>query len=82
MVPAGALPAPAHADRSRLSTNRARSQPITTTEPLYNTYELFQFRFMQTDPNWANFLYDAHTDTLTLLDFGAAREYKKDFIDK
>lgn len=21
--------------------------------------ELFEFRFMQTDPNWANFLYDA-----------------------
>jgi hypothetical protein len=36
---------------------------------------------MQTDPNWANFLYDESTDTLTMLDFGAARRYDKPFID-
>ncbi|PIO15488.1 hypothetical protein AB205_0042470, partial [Aquarana catesbeiana] len=24
--------------------------------------ELFQFHFMQTDPNWSNFLYDADID--------------------
>ena len=33
--------------------------------------ELFQWRFMQTDPNWGNFLYDAHSRTLHLIDFGA-----------
>ncbi|GAB5582023.1 atypical kinase COQ8B [Prionailurus iriomotensis] len=82
--------------------------------------ELFEFRFMQTDPNWANFLYDASshqlasrlkiksepsaecdvaplslqpqspdtssppkcTDTLvTLLDFGASREFGTEFTD-
>eukprot|EP00899_Mesostigma_viride_P018703 jgi/Mesvir1/26834/Mv20591-RA.4 len=43
--------------------------------------ELFQFRFMQTDPNWSNFLYDQDTDTLTLIDFGAARPYPKPFVD-
>jgi aarF domain-containing kinase len=26
--------------------------------------ELFEFRFMQTDPNWSNFLYDEKTDTV------------------
>lgn len=25
--------------------------------------ELFEWRFMQTDPNWGNFLYDADSDT-------------------
>lgn len=24
--------------------------------------ELFEFRFMQTDPNWANFFYNSDTD--------------------
>lgn len=43
--------------------------------------ELFQFRFMQTDPNWANFLYDASNDKLQLIDFGASREYSKGFMD-
>jgi predicted unusual protein kinase regulating ubiquinone biosynthesis (AarF/ABC1/UbiB family) len=37
---------------------------------------------MQTDPNWANFMYDPATDMLTMLDFGAARRYDKPFIDK
>ncbi len=43
--------------------------------------ELFQFRFMQTDPNWANFLYDGSKDRLQLIDFGASREYTKKFMD-
>jgi aarF domain-containing kinase len=33
--------------------------------------ELFLWRFMQTDPNWGNFLYDAPTGVLHLIDFGA-----------
>lgn len=43
--------------------------------------EVFEFKFMQTDPNWANFLYDPELDRLVLLDFGAAREYSKAFVD-
>ena len=43
--------------------------------------ELFDWRFMQTDPNWGNFLYDQHTDQLHLIDFGAAKEYPKPFVD-
>ena len=35
--------------------------------------ELFDWRFMQTDPNWGNFLYDPATGVLNLIDFGAAR---------
>lgn len=43
--------------------------------------ELFEWRFMQTDPNWGNFLYDRDTDMLNLIDFGAARDYPKAFVD-
>ncbi|PAA56661.1 hypothetical protein BOX15_Mlig011779g1 [Macrostomum lignano] len=48
--------------------------------------ELFEFRFMQTDPNWANFLYqpagrDSASQRLVLLDFGASREYAAKFVD-
>ncbi|XP_068601981.1 atypical kinase COQ8B, mitochondrial [Brachionichthys hirsutus] len=43
--------------------------------------ELFEFRFMQTDPNWANFFYNSDTDKVILLDFGACRDYPESFTD-
>ncbi|KAF5302370.1 hypothetical protein FQA39_LY10409 [Lamprigera yunnana] len=43
--------------------------------------ELMVFRYMQTDPNWANFLYNPKTKKLVVLDFGASREYSKSFVD-
>lgn len=43
--------------------------------------EIAEFKFMQTDPNWSNFLYNAKTQKLELLDFGASREYPSKFID-
>ena len=43
--------------------------------------ELFEWRIMQTDPNWGNFLYDVGTNTTTLIDFGATKEYSKEFVD-
>ncbi|MEO1119730.1 MAG: AarF/ABC1/UbiB kinase family protein [Pseudomonadota bacterium] len=36
--------------------------------------ELFEFRLMQTDPNFANYRFDEASDRVVLLDFGAARE--------
>ncbi|RAH70913.1 protein kinase COQ8 [Aspergillus aculeatinus CBS 121060] len=44
--------------------------------------EITEFRYMQTDPNWTNFLYNARTDRLELLDFGASRAYPTEFITK
>ncbi|OOQ82092.1 Protein ABC1 like protein, mitochondrial [Penicillium brasilianum] len=44
--------------------------------------EIAEFRYMQTDPNWTNFLYNARTNRLELLDFGASREYPEEFINK
>lgn len=43
--------------------------------------EIIEFRYMQTDPNWTNFLYNARTNKLELLDFGASREYPATFIE-
>ncbi|XP_026860530.2 atypical kinase COQ8B, mitochondrial isoform X2 [Electrophorus electricus] len=43
--------------------------------------ELFEFRFMQTDPNWSNFFYNAEDKKIFLLDFGACREYSESFTD-
>jgi predicted unusual protein kinase regulating ubiquinone biosynthesis (AarF/ABC1/UbiB family) len=36
--------------------------------------ELFDWRLMQTDPNFANYRYDLNSGRLVLLDFGAARQ--------
>ncbi|POS84500.1 hypothetical protein EPUL_004019 [Erysiphe pulchra] len=44
--------------------------------------EIIEFRFMQTDPNWTNFLYNQDTEKLELIDFGASREYSQEFISK
>lgn len=43
--------------------------------------EITEFKFMQTDPNWTNFLYNPNTNKLELLDFGASREYPDEFIN-
>ena len=44
--------------------------------------EITEFRFMQTDPNWSNFLYNADKNKLELLDFGASREYPDEFVSR
>ncbi|GMF60406.1 unnamed protein product [[Candida] boidinii] len=43
--------------------------------------EIAEFRFMQTDPNWANFLYNDSTKKIELLDFGASRDYPERFVN-
>ncbi len=40
--------------------------------------ELFAWGYMQTDPNFANYRWQADTGRLVLLDFGAAREVQRD----
>jgi aarF domain-containing kinase len=46
--------------------------------------ELMEWRFMQTDPNWTNFLYNRGSGLserrLELLDFGASREFPESFV--
>ena len=42
--------------------------------------ELFEFKLMQTDPNFANYLYAPATGRIVLLDFGATRAFPEDFV--
>lgn len=42
--------------------------------------EIIEFRYMQTDPNWTNFLYNRKSNKLELLDFGASRDYPEKFV--
>jgi predicted unusual protein kinase regulating ubiquinone biosynthesis (AarF/ABC1/UbiB family) len=43
--------------------------------------ELFDFRLMQTDPNFANYRYQADTGRIVLLDFGATRDVPQPLAD-
>lgn len=43
--------------------------------------ELFEFGMIQTDPNFANYVYNARTRQLGLLDFGATRRYSGTVIE-
>ncbi len=46
--------------------------------------ELFHLRMMQTDPHFGNYkvrLHESGEDQLVLLDWGAVRKFKEDFID-
>jgi len=42
--------------------------------------ELFEFRFMQTDPNFANYLFEPESGRLVLLDFGSARDFPEELV--
>ena len=42
--------------------------------------ELFEFRVMQTDPNFANYLYQPASGRVALLDFGATQRFSTAFV--
>ena len=42
--------------------------------------ELYDFKMMQTDPNWSNFFYSESKNRLNLIDFGACSTLPMDFI--
>lgn len=43
--------------------------------------EVFEFKRVQTDPNFANYLYQRDTKKIVLLDFGATRRYSDSLAD-
>lgn len=43
--------------------------------------ELFELRMVQTDPNFANYQYNAASGQVVLLDFGATRRFKASFVN-
>jgi aarF domain-containing kinase len=54
---------------------------IARTVLIATIRELFNWRLVQSDPNYANFLYDHPSRTIHMIDFGAARRYDKKFVD-
>ncbi len=60
---------------------RQTERPATVRNALVSSLlnlflrELLEFRLVQTDPNFANYLYDHGSRKLVLLDFGATRTY-------
>ena len=44
--------------------------------------ELFEFRVMQTDPNFANYLVEPRSGRLVLLDFGATQQFTPEFSER
>jgi predicted unusual protein kinase regulating ubiquinone biosynthesis (AarF/ABC1/UbiB family) len=44
--------------------------------------ELFEFRTMQSDPNFANYLYQPETDRIVLLDFGSTVTFDEQFTQR
>lgn len=82
--------------RRVLTTEFMRGRPLTHAARLDQTRrdqiahailelslrELFEWRLMQTDPNWTNFLYNEQRSTIQLIDFGATREYSRRFMDQ
>lgn len=70
--------------RSWLASNPKMSLKQDLAHALLDLYfhEFFEWGLVQTDPNWGNFLISTQSSSLvlTLLDFGATRKYKRDFI--
>ena len=87
--PAFILPAPVDelSGKNVLAMDFIKGQPIETLESApqetrdavmsalitLTLRELFEFGYMQTDPNFANFRWQAESQRIVLLDFGAAR---------
>ena len=64
------------ADQSR---ERVDATAASLVELAFN--ELFDWGLVQTDPNFANYLFDRETGRVQLLDFGATRHYPADRRD-
>lgn len=61
-----------------LSENKEQRNSITQKFIRLFLSELFNFRMLQSDPNFANYRYVPSTGDIVLLDFGATREISKD----
>jgi aarF domain-containing kinase len=78
---AASAPSVAHGQEKIFVSESVRNSICTSLLRLCLN-ELFQYRFMQTDPNWSNFLYNPNNNLLYLIDFGASRLYRKQFVDE
>lgn len=65
---------------SLATASQARRNAVGTLLERLLFRELFEFRVMQTDPNFANYLYQPRSGRLVLLDFGATRHFGAEFV--
>jgi predicted unusual protein kinase regulating ubiquinone biosynthesis (AarF/ABC1/UbiB family) len=65
---------------SRLETPQARRDAVGTRLEKLLFRELFEFRVMQTDPHFGNYLYQPESGRIVLLDFGATRTFSAAFV--
>lgn len=59
---------------------QARRNAVARTLYELMLRELFEFHFMQTDPNFANYLYLPGTQQIALLDLGSVGEYAPELV--
>jgi len=65
-----------------LNADLTQEQRNRLGEKIFNLLliQLFDFGYMQTDPNPANFFYEPEKDLLNLIDFGAGINISKDLF--
>ncbi len=66
-------------DHARTSSQETRDYIVDSIIDLV-LREVFEFQFVQTDPNIANYLYSSDHRQVTLLDFGACRRYSDEIV--
>jgi predicted unusual protein kinase regulating ubiquinone biosynthesis (AarF/ABC1/UbiB family) len=64
---------------SLASESQAKRDAVGTLLERLLFRELFEFRVMQTDPNFANYLYQPDSGRVVLLDFGATMRFSRPF---
>jgi predicted unusual protein kinase regulating ubiquinone biosynthesis (AarF/ABC1/UbiB family) len=67
---------------SQPGTSEAQRDAVGTLLERLVFRELFEFRLMQTDPNFANYLYQPQSRRVALLDFGATQAFSASFVAK
>ncbi|RJE77565.1 ubiquinol-cytochrome C reductase [Pseudoalteromonas sp. MSK9-3] len=67
-------------DKALAEPQEARNRMVRLLIELFFK-ELFSFKLMQTDPNFANYLYQSNGQKVVLLDFGATREISCDISE-
>lgn len=68
-------------DQAKTLTQCQRNRLVYSLMKLLFT-EIFDFKVIQTDPNYANFLYEQELDKIILLDFGATQKVSSDLCEK
>jgi predicted unusual protein kinase regulating ubiquinone biosynthesis (AarF/ABC1/UbiB family) len=69
-------------DRLADSSSQALRDAVATALARLAAQELFAMQLVQTDPNFGNYLFDAATGRVALIDFGAAQAMQPQRVDQ